>query len=581
MGSLENKLSATEVLLLDCQTTGASPDKGHLLEVAWCRTSAETLVTDGSPLVESRLVALPPGAAIPRPITRLTGIKPKDLDEAVEPGVLWRALCDEARATRSDGNLPALSVAHYARFEEAFLRRLHETNGEGGPFPLELCCTVEIARRLLPDLPRRGLRALAGYLGHVMGPLKRAGAHVEATAVVWAELVGRLEQRSILSWEDLCAFSKSPVPPKPKRPTFPLSREERLGLPDSPGVYRMVAREGTVLYVGKATSLKKRFNSYFQKRKHDKEERVLELLTQARTVETTGTGSPLEAALLETDEIKRLAPPYNKALQERDGRSWFRSTNLAGRTAEVDDAHPVGPLPRRESLEALAQVCLWLRPAGVPARTRKRDFCRALGVPEVAGIDPRVARRGFDLFVLRNDLVPSKADETTVLLRLGARLWRVALQESVEVSEEEPAEEESRRLRDWTAEDVADLFDGVVRQGAQLIRRAHLLCQLSECCLSFEPRGVSDRRLLTFERGALTGAETLAAEEDLIPPVPPGHSRTWRARQRVFDEATYDRLRVLTTELRRLLAEERAVSVRFGPRAFLDAKGLSRRLAMI
>ena len=81
-------------------------------------------------------------------------------------------------------------------------------------------------------------------------------------------------------------------------------RDVRLALPDGPGVYRMLRISGDVLYVGKATSLHHRVNSYFRKQKGI-HERTLEMLSQARDLSFVVTESPLEAALLEPDEIKR------------------------------------------------------------------------------------------------------------------------------------------------------------------------------------------------------------------------------------------------------------------------------------
>ena len=54
-----------------------------------------------------------------------------------------------------------------------------------------------------------------------------------------------------------------------------------------------------------------------------------------------------------------------------------------------------------------------------------------------------------------------------------------------------------------------------------------------------------------------------------------------RPRLACFDPATYDRLRVLTTELKRLVAEERDVALRLGPGLVLDRARLARRLAWV
>ena len=45
---------------------------------------------------------------------------------------------------------------------------------------------------LLPGLPRKGLRAVAGYFGHDTPPLRRCAHHLAATGVIWSELTGQL-----------------------------------------------------------------------------------------------------------------------------------------------------------------------------------------------------------------------------------------------------------------------------------------------------------------------------------------------------------------------------------------------------
>ena len=85
-------------------------------------------------------------------------------------------------------------------------------------------------------------------------------------------------------------------------------------LPAKPGVYRMLAGDETILYVGKARHLKNRVTSYFRGRAHSEKTQVL--LTQVARIEVTVTASETEALLLEFNLIKRHRPRYNVLLKD-------------------------------------------------------------------------------------------------------------------------------------------------------------------------------------------------------------------------------------------------------------------------
>jgi len=90
-------------------------------------------------------------------------------------------------------------------------------------------------------------------------------------------------------------------------------------IPHEPGVYRFLDDEGTILYVGKAKSLKNRLTSYFGDKKHTQYKTVL-LTRNSAKIEYTVVETEHDALLLENSLIKKFQPRYNVML--KDGKSY-------------------------------------------------------------------------------------------------------------------------------------------------------------------------------------------------------------------------------------------------------------------
>ena len=426
---------------------------------------------------------------------------------AVDGRCAWRELTDQAASLTQQ---PAPTVIHFARFEQPFLRTL-----AAGVFPLDVVCTRDIARRLLPNLPRCSLRALAGYFGRAVGALRRSADHVEATAFVWHELVGLLDRHGVSTWGALHDWLAGPAQPiGRRRRIWPMPRDVRLSLPTAPGIYRMLRTDGSVLYIGKAGSLHHRVNSYFRKQA-GVPERLLEMLSQARAISFDVTPSPLEAALLEPDEIKRHRPPYNVALTTASRALWFTSLDLSARSRQPSPHCPFGPFASAETLDQFAALAR----AG-----------RAALTPGSRGPDDRTFTAGYDrLCATHPELSRVDLSDYAKLLRLGTRLWREGRRDRDPGDDvEDDANETRRGVTVWTPEFVQVSLEWLALRAALARRRAIWLTRLFDSSVVWREPGDSCARLIVIENSEVVLSGAVDAQRDATDStgLPPSSGRT-------------------------------------------------------
>lgn len=567
------RLSELDILIIDCQTTGASPAHGVVLEIGWGveqpgRHEGEGLQAatgtrvgtehGGVQRLESHWVTLPEGQRVSSQVRRLTGFDPAKVVSTLAPEAAWQRL---RAALGVEERIP--TAIHFARFELPFLREWAARFEPHGAFPLDVVCVHAIASRLYPDLPRRSIRALAGFLGHGLDPARRCLGHVEATAFIWRKLRAELGTRGIETWQELGAWLATPAPPRPKKRRYPMPSATIRALPDAPGVYRFLRSNGDVLYVGKAMSLRKRVASHFTGGSATIE-RALEMLTQVHDIHATPKDSALEAALLENEEIKALDPPYNIQLLDSDRHTWFFDQRLDTCTPEPDATHRRGPLPSTFSVRSLRAVQLLARgEAPTPA------LCaRALGTAERWAPSDRVFAGGLARFMERHALGSSGDVERALLLvarRLLAAKPEVVAPTATDGDDPRGSSSAADSLAaaddpagSWDPERVLCHLERGITHAHQLLQRARWLCLIYDSDIVFREPGSERSRLLSVRAGRLSEANDSSV--DTV------HTRlAYRPRserQLGFDRARYDRLRTLTTELKRILRDGGVASVR-------------------
>lgn len=368
---------ARGVWFLDLQTSGTSPTGDHIIEIAWTGLLNLTdLPRDGStPSPFTTEIAThiirPPDALLAdrkrlNRIRRLTGLSADQLAEGTSLTAVWLKI----GKTIKDTSAPCL--IHYAQFERSFLNQLTGT----AHFPYPIVCTHALARHAFPNLPSKSLRAVAGHLHHTVPELKRASSHLKASMWVGAAVLDHFTRLGVVDLEGLGTYltkNRSVAQGRTLTGTQ-IERSTRLSLPTKPGVYRFIGPQNTTLYVGKASSLKSRVNSYFRGRR-TKGSRLHEMLSQAKALGTLTVVHPVLAALIEAEFIKLLDPPYNRAQRaaERsvaylclDALSPLRSY-VSERLHDTSGSATAvyGPYPNRTRLEfdvALVSSCFFNKP---------------------------------------------------------------------------------------------------------------------------------------------------------------------------------------------------------------------------
>ncbi len=272
--------------IVDIETTG-----GH---ASGCGITEIAIVLHNGTAIEGKYHTLiNPGQPIPRYIMALTGIS----NEMVYDAPRFEAVA---------GNIfnllnGRIFVAHNVNFDYSFVK--HHLAVSGFELDSKKLCTVRLSRKVFPGFASYSLGNLCRELQVTINNRHRALGDVLATAEVFEMLLTHDEEGIIHKM--LKGRNKEQYLP----PNLPAWQVEQLPL--TPGVYYFHDSKGKIVYVGKAVNLQQRVKSHFSN--NDGGKRKQEMLRTVCAVSYKPCSSELAALIMESVEIRRLWPQYNRS----------------------------------------------------------------------------------------------------------------------------------------------------------------------------------------------------------------------------------------------------------------------------
>ena len=271
--------------ILDIETTGGKYNEEGITEIAIYKF-------DGHQIVDQFFSLVNPEKNIQPFVINLTGINNQMLRNAPKFHEVAKRIIEI-----TDN---CIIVAHNAQFDNRILST--EFDRLGYPFEKNMLCTVELSKKLIPDLPSYSLGKLVKSLGIPITDRHRAQGDAKATVELFKLLLEKDIEKVIIS---------DTIKKDPKRQLEPKLLDIIESAPTKTGVYYMHRKNGKIIYVGKSKNIKKRLIQHFTNDNKKSKKIQLEVVS----VSYEETGNDLIAQLKESQEIKQLKPIFNHALK--------------------------------------------------------------------------------------------------------------------------------------------------------------------------------------------------------------------------------------------------------------------------
>ena len=190
-------------------------------------------------------------------------------------------------------------------------------------------------------------------------------------------------------------------------------RDKLAALPDKPGCYLLRDRKGTIIYVGKAVSLRRRVQSYFRPSTlRDAPPKLRSMINSVADLETVTVRNEAEALLTESSLIKQYRPRFNIVLRDDKRYLALRADprdpvpRLATcRILRDDHALYFGPFPSAAVVRTVLDFtekryglrkCAPIRPDAETYRHCINDIVRFCSAPCIGRVSPEEYRARFD-----------------------------------------------------------------------------------------------------------------------------------------------------------------------------------------
>jgi hypothetical protein len=218
-------------------------------------------------------------------------------------------------------------------------------------------------------------------------------------------------------------------------------------------------------------------------------------------------------------------------------------------------------------------------------RSLKLILPKILDLPRTSLPDPQVFRQGAKAFQKKYEEQITYPPNLRGLKNLGTLFWKeklaeMAIDPDITEDTEESSEDLDMGTQTWTPDHVVKVMKSIIRQGIFLLRRAQWLLRLSESTLLWADKGnTRTRHRLVLIQGAVHFPSPLLSGDTID--IPKSHTSSLQERRHRFDLSVYDRLRVLTTEMRRLINDGRKVELWLHPRVRLNEEKLKKILPWV